>query len=592
VYVADYVLGSYGTGAVMAVAAHDTRDMEFASKYGLSIKQSIVPEEITYSVIEKSLPIGAKEKIEKIGHLEVEKFIDEDWGHLWKVHVSQEKESDLLNFLSENIAKKKFYADSIGESNFVVYPKVFFNVLTRDDLERFKEIGRSVDIPEEQLDIEPKAFTKDGIVINSGEFSGLTSAEARKKMTAWLRGERSSAGKSVKYKMRDWTFSRQRYWGEPIPVVHCEEVRRGAGQGVGSSGAVAGGGVVRADGNGRIAACGYSGVGECAVPLSAGASGKRETNTMPQWAGSCVVLPPVHRSEERRSVRRGRNWKGNGCRSTSMWVARSTRRGISSMPRFWHKFLFDIGVVSTDEPFKRLVHVGLINASDGRKMSKRWGNVVNPDDIIRDFGADALRLYEMFMGPFTQNIAWNTEGLVGTRRFLDKIWKLSEKVTRNKERGTSGNEKLEAAVHRTIRKVTEDVDDFKFNTAISALMILANAMEKENHVSDIVYREFLILLSPFAPHIAEELWGKLGNERSIFLEKWPQYDSEKAVETQVTIAVSVNGKVRDIITVARDASEETLRSKAFSSEKVRKYLEGKEPKKVIVVPGRIVNIVI
>ncbi|MBP9751425.1 MAG: leucine--tRNA ligase [Candidatus Moranbacteria bacterium] len=483
VYVADYVLGSYGTGAVMAVPAHDERDFEFAKKYGLDISTV----------------------------------------------VSGGDQSDEV------------------------------------------------------------AFTEDGMLVNSGDFSGLSSAEAREKMMAWIE-EKGLGRKSVKYKMRDWTFSRQRYWGEPIPIVHCEEC-----------GAVP---VKESDLPVRLPDVeSYEPTGTGESPLAdidewvnvpcpkCGGAGKRETNTMPQWAGSCwyylrFIDPKNGGAFVGEELER--EWM-----PVDLYVGgaeHATRHLLYA--RFWHKFLFDIGVVSTDEPFKRLVHVGLINASDGRKMSKRWGNVVNPDDIIRDFGADALRLYEMFMGPFTQNIAWNTEGLVGTRRFLDKIWKLSEKVTRNKERGTSGNEKLEAAVHRTIRKVTEDVDDFKFNTAISALMILANAMEKENHVSDIVYREFLILLSPFAPHIAEELWERSGNEQSIFLEKWPQYDPEKAVEMQVTIAVSVNGKVRDIITVARDASEETLRSKALSNEKVRKYLEEKEPKKVIVVPGRIVNIVI
>ena len=589
VYVADYVLGSYGTGAVMAVPAHDERDFEFAKKHDLPIKQSVTPEEVTYTVIEKSLPSGMREEIEKIARLNVGEFVDDDWGHIWKVLVSQKKENDLLKLLSENIAEKKFYADSIGESNFVVYPGEFFRILTRDDLKRFKETGRNVNIPEEQLDIRLKAFVRDGILIDSGDFTGLSSVVAREKMMAWLK-EKELGGRSVKYRMRDWTFSRQRYWGEPIPIVHCEKC-----------GAVP---VPEKDLPVRLPDVeSYEPTGTGESPLAdiaewvnagcpkCGGPAKRETNTMPQWAGSCWYylrfIDPKN-GEAFVGSEQEKEWM-----PVDLYVGgaeHATRHLLYA--RFWHKFLFDIGVVSTDEPFTRLVSVGLINASDGRKMSKRWGNVVNPDDIIRDFGADALRLYEMFMGPFTQNISWNTEGLVGTRRFLDKTWKLSEKVTGGKEQGTRENGNLDSLLHRTIKKVTEDINDFKFNTAVSSLMVYLNEIEKAESVSMIHYSAFLILLSPFAPHIAEELWHDLGNDRSIFLESWPQYDPEKAVETRAMIAVSVNGKVRDTISVPRDASEDDLKSQALSSEKVRKYTEGKEPKKVVVVPGRIVNIVI
>ncbi len=481
VFVADYVLGSYGTGAVMAVPAHDERDFEFAKKYGLRIVETVSG------------------------------------------------------------------GDPATEG----------------------------------------AFTDDGVLVNSGAFTGLSSAEAREKMTAWLE-ERGFGKGTVKYKMRDWTFSRQRYWGEPIPLIHCEKC-----------GVVP---VPEADLPVRLPDVeSYEPTGTGESPLadidewvnvpcpSCGGVGKRETNTMPQWAGSCwyylrYIDPKntesfVGKKEEKR-------WM-----PVDLYVGgaeHATRHLLYS--RFWHKFLFDLGVVSTDEPFKRLVHVGLINASDGRKMSKRWGNVINPDDIIDDFGADALRLYEMFMGPFTQNIAWNTEGLVGTRRFLEKVWKLSPE-TRDGQQAMESRE-LEALLHRTMRKVTEDIDGFRFNTAVSGLMILVNALEKESRISRAAYETTLILLSPFAPHIAEELWQELGNERSIFLGSWPQYDPEKLIEDEVRIAVSVNGKVRDTFSVPRDIPEEELKSQALESENVRRHMEGKEPKRIVVVPGRIVNIVV
>jgi leucyl-tRNA synthetase len=621
VYVADYVLGSYGTGAVMAVAAHDTRDMEFASKYGLAVKPVIAPigtenqesgirnqevagvgalielkdgeylfqqrDENTDRDPGKISPFGGGREGGETTTQCVQRELNEELG----VDVDQSRITTLGIFESKNRPGQfleMFIIRGINEKDVRVLEgsgSVALNI--EDALKNSKVTDFTKEVLRRCQNKDEEAFTEDGMLVNSGDFSGLSSAEAREKMMAWIE-EKGLGRKSVKYKMRDWTFSRQRYWGEPIPVVHCEKC-----------GAVP---VKESDLPVRLPEVeSYEPTGTGESPLadipewvnttcpSCGGSAKRETNTMPQWAGSSWYYLRFI------DPKNGEAFVGKELEKEWMPVdlyvggaEHATRHLLYA--RFWHKFLFDIGVVSTDEPFRRLVSVGLINASDGRKMSKRWGNVVNPDDIIEDFGADALRLYEMFMGPFTQNISWNTEGLVGMRRFLERVWRVQERITNHESRIT--NQKLEAAVHQSIRKVTEDIDGFKFNTAISALMILANAMEKERHVSDIMYRKFLILLSPFAPHIAEELWERLGNEQSIFLEKWPQYDPEKAVEALVTIAVSVNGKVRDTITVTRDMSEEDLRSQALSSEKVRKYLEGEEPKKVIVVPGRIVNIVI
>ncbi|HCP08200.1 MAG TPA: leucine--tRNA ligase, partial [Candidatus Moranbacteria bacterium] len=267
---------------------------------------------------------------------------------------------------------------------------------------------------------------------------------------------------------------------------------------------------------------------------------------------------------------------------------------------FWHKFLFDIGAVSTSEPFKKLVHVGLINGEDGRKMSKRWGNVINPDDVIDQFGADAMRVYEMFMGPFMQNISWSTNGVSGTKRFLEKVWKLQDRIM-NHESGILN--KNSNSLHKTIKKVTEDIENFRFNTAISSMMIFINELEKEKEISMIHYSSFLILLSPFAPHIAEELWSSFAEatedkekrkkyQQSIFLQSWPKYDPELIKDETIKLVVQVNGKVRDTIEVLAGISEDEAKKLAILSEKAGKFIEGKEIKKIIFVPGKLINIVV
>jgi leucyl-tRNA synthetase len=255
--------------------------------------------------------------------------------------------------------------------------------------------------------------------------------------------------------------------------------------------------------------------------------------------------------------------------------------------RFWHKFLYDIGAVSTEEPFKKLFHVGLVLAEDGRKMSKRWGNVINPDDVIDEFGADSMRLYSMFMGPFSQSVSWSTKGVVGMRRFLERVWGLSAKINSKPQ-----NIDLERLLHKTIKKVAQDIGEFKFNTAISALMILANEIERQESLSKEQFEKFLILLSPFVPHIAEELWSGLGNRESIFLSRWPAYDAELIKEEEIEMLIQVNGKLRDKIKTAVDISEDEAKKLALASEKTKKSLEGKEIRKVIFVKGRLINIVI
>lgn len=482
VYVADYVLGSYGTGAVMAVPAHDERDGEFAEKHGLSMKQVIVP-------------------------------------------VHEEKSSE--------------------------------------------------------------CFTEDGILNDSGEFTGLASAEARKRMTAWLTKEKLGK-KKVNYKMRDWTFSRQRYWGEPIPLVHCDAC-----------------GVVPVPEKDlpvllpKVKSYEPTGTGESplagitkwvnTVCPKCGGKARRETNTMPQWAGSCwYYLRFIDPKNTKALVDKRKETKVMPVDLYVGGTEHATRHLLYA--RFWHKFLFDIGVVSTEEPFGKLVNQGLITASDGRKMSKRWGNVVNPDEVVADFGADAFRLYEMFMGPFGQTIAWNTDGVVGTRRFLEKVWKLQGKVSRKVSRVS--DREMESLVHQTIKKVTADIEDFKFNTVVSSLMVLVNAFEKQTSVSFSHYRTLLLLLAPFAPHIAEELWSRLGYARSLFLDAWPEWDENKILTETLNIAVQVNGKVRTVLTVAPGTDEKVMTKLALADTNVQAHLAGRTPRKIIFIPGKILSIVV
>lgn len=481
VFVADYVLGTYGTGAVMGVPAHDERDGEFAKKYQLE----------SISVIR-------------------------------------------------------------GDQN-----------------------------------TEERIFTDDGVLFNSSDFSDLTSAEAREKMLAWLKKERLGK-KVVNYKMRDWVFSRQRYWGEPIPLIHCDKC-----------------GVVPVPEKDlpvklpKVKAYQPAGTGESPLATiekwvnvkcpKCGGKAKRETNTMPQWAGSSwYYLRYIDPKNKKALVDKKKEKK---MMPVDVYVGgdHATRHLIYA--RFWHKFLYDQGVVSTPEPFKRLEFLGLILASDGRKMSKRWGNVINPDDMVREFGADAFRLYEMFMGPFEQSIAWNTQGVTGTRRFLEKVWRLALRVESDKRQATS-DKTLESLLHQTIKKVTEDIETFKFNTAISTLMILVNEMEKASLLQATSYKLLLLLLSPFAPHITEELWSHFGEKKSIFLATWPKYDAKKIVAETVKIAVQVNGKVRTTLLLDPKASEEAARALALADEKVKMYLADKTIRKVIYIPGKIVSIVV
>ncbi|MFA6338858.1 MAG: leucine--tRNA ligase [Candidatus Paceibacterota bacterium] len=481
VFIGDYVLAHYGTGAIMAVPAHDDRDFDFAKKHNLPIKQVIEPENLVVN-----------------------------------------KRGNLLE----------------------------------------------------------KAFTGEGVLINSQNFDGMRSKEVKLAITEKF------GNKKVTYKIRDWVFSRQRYWGEPIPIIHCEKC-----------GAVP---VPEKDLPVKLPNVkSYAPTGTGESPLSAitkwvnvkcpncKGPAKRETNTMPQWAGSSWYhLRYIDSKNQKELVDKNKDkyWS-----PVDMYVGgteHATRHLIYA--RFWHKFLFDIEAINYSEPYKQLKNQGLILGSDGRKMSKRWGNVINPDDVVAQYGADTLRVYEMFMGPFENMISWSTESMIGSRRFLEKIWRMQEKASTKQS-----PEQIEKLLHKTVKKVTEDIESFSFNTAISAMMIFLNEVEKNTHINKKDLSIFLKILSPFAPHITEEMWNTNNKtKKSIHISDWPKYDPSKITEEFSNIAIQINGKVRDILKIATGSKEEEIREKALELESVKKWLVGKDIKKILYIKDKILSIVI
>lgn len=419
-----------------------------------------------------------------------------------------------------------------------------------------------------------------GVLEEPNVFRGKKALASRKEIIEYLEAN-GLAERKTTYKIRDWVFSRQRYWGEPIPMIHCEkcgvvpvpekdlpvklpDVKQYEPTGTGES---------------PLAAIEKWVNVKC--PKCKGKA-KRETNTMPQWAGSSWYWLRYMDPKSKKALvdkKKEKQWA-----PVDLYVGgaeHATRHLIYG--RFWHKFLKDIKVVSTPEPFTRLISVGLIQAEDGRKMSKRYGNVINPDDIVATYGADTLRVYEMFMGPFSDAIAWKTASLIGARRFIERVWRLQEKIQSKADTG------VERELHKTIKKVGEDIANFKFNTAISQMMIFVNAGEARG-VTKKQYGAFVALLAPFAPHVAEELWRELGNKKSIHLGPWPKFDPKKLVADEVTIVVQINGKVRAQIVVPAGSDEALVRPAA--EEAAAKWLEGQTIRKVIFVANRLVNFVV
>ncbi len=480
VWISDYVLMSYGTGAIMAVPGHDTRDWEFAKKFDLPIKEVV-----------------------------------------------------------------------------------------------------------QGGDVTKKAFTDvdQGILVNSDFINGLKPQEGIEKISNWL-DDRGLGEKKVNYKLRDWVFSRQRYWGEPIPLVHCED-------------------------------CGWVPIPEKELPLelpkvenyeptddgesplanitdwvktpcpSCGKEGRRETDTMPQWAGSSWYylryMDPDNdealASKERLDYWLPVDWYNGGMEHTTLHLLYS---------RFWHKFLYDINVVPTKEPYQKRTSHGMILGENNEKMSKSKGNVVNPDEIVEEFGADTLRVYEMFIGDFEKSVPWSQNGVKGCRRFLDRVWKVQDMMSEEE----AFSKELEVKMHQTIKKVSDDYENLKYNTGIAALMTLINDFYDFGSVTKGEFKAFLILLNPVAPHITEELWETLGHNQGIVEQQWPAWEEGKTVDKFIEIAVQVNGKVRSKVKIEPDAPKETVEKIVKDADGVKEHLENRQIVKEIYVPGRIYNIVV
>jgi len=485
IWVADYVLVSYGTGAIMAVPAHDERDYEFATEFGLEI-----------------IPVL------------------------------------------------------------------------------------------EGGDISKEAFTGDGQHINSDFLNGLNKEEGIAKAIQWLE-EKGVGEKKISYRLRDWLFSRQRYWGEPIPMIHWED---GTTTPVPESELPL---VLPKTDNIRPSGTGESPLANISewvnvVDPETGKKGRRETNTMPQWAGSSWYfiryIDPTNK-EAIADPELLKRWL-----PVDIYIGGAEHAVLHLLyARFWHKVLYDLGVVHTKEPFHKLFNQGMILGEGNEKMSKSKGNVVNPDEIISSHGADTLRLYEMFMGPLEASVAWSTNGLDGARRFLDRIWRLFV----NEEDGAiaakiqaSDDKTLEKSYHQTVKKVTEDYEGIRFNTAISQMMVFINDCYKADVIPTEYAEGFVKMLAPMVPHVAEELWQILGHDESLSYKEWPTYDEAKLVDDEVEIAVQVLGKVRAKIIVAKDASKEEIEKVALADDKVQEYMAGKDLVKIIVIPGKLVNIVV
>lgn len=638
VYIADYVLASYGTGAIMAVPAHDERDYAFAKKFEIEIKPVVAQQfnSINQEVVENRTGVYGLIENEK-GEFLLQYLKNEDY--FWIPGGGMDPGETELETLKREIAEESGYLDFEiverlpdvffdyvgrkglgGRNRTIIYRiKIDSNSATQEiamtedeiaaglelhwiapsDLQKRLQEGhreRAALIHQSMTADANEPFTGTGRLINSGEFDGMDSEEAKIAITEKVGGRMTKT-----YKIKDWVFSRQRYWGEPIPVVHTAdgdtypiaqeqlpvtlpEVDHYEPAGDGQS--------PLAKIDDWVNVTGYlNGVGDFVVSNTAPdgselIKAKRETNTMPQWAGSSWYylryIDPTN-TQALIDPELEKDWQ-----PVDVYVGGDHAVRHLIYARFWHKFLYDQGVVSTLEPFQRLEFLGFILASDGRKMSKRWGNVINPDDIVELVGADTLRVYEMFMGPFENTIAWSQDGLAGARRFLERVNGLNEHVI---DGDTTESTATIRQLHKTIKKVSEDIEGFKFNTAVSTMMIFINLAEKEGLSAD-SYATFLQLLAPFAPHLTEELWRTHGQTDSIHQTTFPQYDETLAKDDTVTIGVQVQGKMRGEITIAPDASEETAVAEAQNNAKVQSYTADQTIVKVIYVPGRILNFIV
>jgi len=625
IYIADYVLSSYGYGAIMAVPAHDERDFEFAKKYDLEIKQVVAPYFTDTQGIDKVRPDKPTVKrtvaYSFVKHWKEDKYLCLDWtkfgwhsGVIGGVEAGEDLAEGAKREIIEETGYKNlkfvrkiggethnhFFAAHKDENRYALGHGFLFQ-LENSEHEEAQEIHtknhRAVWIDGDQmrdwLNLPvfnyswkilqgelSECFAGEGVAINSGFLNDAATAGAKDMICEWL--EKNNLGhKTTNYHLRDWVFSRQHYWGEPIPIVHCEKC-----------------GMVPLDEKDlplelpMVEKYEPTNTGES--PLAAisewvnttcpkcGGVARRETDTMPNWAGSSWYflryIDPKN-DEKLADYEKMKYWLpvdlyNGGMEHVTLHLLYS---------RFWHKFLFDIDVVPTSEPYlKRIAH-GMILAPDGQKMSKSRGNVLNPDEIVNQYGADVLRLYEMFMGPYDQAVSWDLNGVKGISRFIEKVYSFEKWVKKD-------DKEVETLLHKTIKKITEDIDNRHFNTAVSAMMIFLNKI-LESGCSEKIFKSFLIIISPFVPHLAEELWEKLGEKDSIHLEKWPEYDSKLIIDEEVEVVIQINGKIREKLLVAVDITPSKLEKLVLGNEKVKNWLGDKEVKKFIYIKGKIVSIV-
>lgn len=619
IYISDYVMMNYGTGAIMAVPAHDTRDYDFAKKFGIDIIQVLEEETGTpHSDESKKNSIVAIVYDEK-----QDKYLTINWGNnggrLFVGGTIKENESSLECAIRE-IAEETGYTDislvktafKINHHYYAYNKDKYFNIQATpflftlnsdkmvsqnlDDDEKFQVEWVSKDIIQKEIvdELHKKSFeytvnetamVGDGIHINSDVLDGLHKEEAISKMISYLE-EKGIGRKKTNYKLQDWIFTRQRFWGEPIPLIYCDDC----------------GWVAVPDEDLPVLlpnVAEYEPTDDGESPLArieefvnttcphCGKPAKRETDTMPNWAGSSwywLRYMDPHNDKEFASREALEYWGKVDWYNGGMEHA--TRHLLYA--RFWNQFLYNIGLVPNKEPFKVRASHGMILGEGGVKMSKSLGNVINPDDIVAEYGADTLRTYEMFIGDYEKEATWSEQGLNGCKRYLDRVVHLGEKVNDSLEYSSE----LEKDIHKTIKKVTEDIDALKFNTAVSSLMILLNKMEKMDSISKKDYRTYLTLLNPIAPHITEELNEEYQLGSAICESSWPSYEEDKLVDSEKEIAVQVNGKVRATILVHIDDTDDIIKEKALSEDNVKKHIEGKEIVKIIVIKGKIVNIVV
>jgi leucine--tRNA ligase len=619
IYISDYVMMNYGTGAIMAVPAHDTRDYDFAKKFGIDIIQVLEEETGTPHNDESK-----KNSIVAIVYDEKQdKYLTINWGNnggrLFVGGTIKENESSLECAIRE-IAEETGYTDislvktafKINHHYYAYNKDKYFNIQATpflftlnsdkmvsqnlDDDEKFQVEWVSKDIIQKEIvdELHKKSFeytvnetamVGDGIHINSDVLDGLHKEEAISKMISYLE-EKGIGRKKTNYKLQDWIFTRQRFWGEPIPLIYCDDC----------------GWVAVPDEDLPVLlpnVAEYEPTDDGESPLArieefvnttcphCGKPAKRETDTMPNWAGSSwywLRYMDPHNDKEFASREALEYWGKVDWYNGGMEHA--TRHLLYA--RFWNQFLYNIGLVPNKEPFKVRASHGMILGEGGVKMSKSLGNVINPDDIVAEYGADTLRTYEMFIGDYEKEATWSEQGLNGCKRYLDRVIRLGEKVNDSLEYSSE----LEKDIHKTIKKVTEDIDALKFNTAVSSLMILLNKMEKMDSISKKDYRTYLTLLNPIAPHITEELNEEYQLGSAICESSWPSYEEDKLVDSEKEIAVQVNGKVRATILVHIDDTDDIIKEKALSEDNVKKHIEGKEIVKIIVIKGKIVNIVV